>query len=101
MSEDDKKQEKMDVLYEIAEMEVEIGCIESSILGTSKTFESLSEKLPEYANPPKGTTPSSGFISHSYLSFEELSALAQKLDSCRRDMENLRERRNRLYPASL
>ena len=55
MSEDEKKQEKMEVLYLIAELEAEMGCIRSRLSG-AQTFATLAERLPS-TSPESGATP--------------------------------------------
>ena len=61
MSLDEKKQEKMDVLYAIAELECEIGCLESRLLGASAVYRDLAEHLSARAK----TSPETDLLDRS------------------------------------
>lgn len=98
MSEDDRKQEKMEVLYEIEELNAEMGCVRSKLLGAKSTFQELTEALPKFATPEPHTTPGTLRIK-AFPSPDELQALVARLARCREEMANLDQRKAMLYPA--
>ena len=71
MSEDDRKQEKMEILYEIAELDAEMTSISNQLIRAAELFKQLSDVLPDYARPATNTTPGEPRV-RSYVQSDEL-----------------------------
>ena len=108
MGEDTIKREKMDVLYETAEIEEAIGCIESKLLEAGQVFADLEKSLPALARPSKMTVPGLkagaikpflGLPKGGYPSHEELRTMVDDLKEARQKLRQLHERRAKLYPS--
>ena len=99
MSEDDRKQEKMQVLYDLEEVRVEMGCVKSKLLGAATVYQQIGERLPRFVNPERpGMTPGTPRID-PFPEPRELSALVERLDRLRSEEQALESRKGMLYPA--
>lgn len=107
MSEDEITQEKKDVLFETAELEEAIGCIESKLLGAVEIFTDLGRKLPHVVSPPKSVVEIEAIRynplyspENPYPPFEELKHLVTELQDGRKKLRVLQQRRSKLYPTT-
>ena len=100
MSDDNgKKQEKMEVLYELAEAKAERDCLVRHLECHAGKLESATEATRKLMESPGGTADFLFGNVTNYASRDDLVSLGQQLVEIRKKIETLKQQRQRLYPS--
>ena len=99
MSDDEQKQEKTEVLYDLEETLSEIGCIRSKLSGVAEALKDFSEQLAQFAISSDGTHIVVPSVPRNYLEAGQIEDLMERLARRRQNLAGLKGRTAMLYPS--